>query len=301
MVEEGVTPSILRAWCTNRAHGRVVYEKASGEQGDSEIIWKGGVSARGAQTVAASSSFLQWPHRAHPSSAPGSPVSGEGLHRAARARRRRKEPCATARRSERGGCSAGGRGKTRKDGSRAEWEKSGSSRSSRSGERFRGAAPVTRTDAAELPGLPSAPAGRPPSEPDSGVEDAMARRHESVTRRMWTWAPGLLMATVVFWGHQGNGQGQVLTRIETENSSKGRCGIREQGPKMEPSYHEVGEQKHSSLKHPCSSACPISPFPNKSRFLNRREATLNKEYIRTLHNSYNLQTSSQVYWSENTW
>ncbi|XP_011842755.1 PREDICTED: uncharacterized protein LOC105544778 [Mandrillus leucophaeus] len=114
-----------------------------------------------------------------------------------------------------GGASAaaagtGGRGKTRKDGSRAEWEKSGSSRSSRSGERFRGAAPVTRTDAAELPGLPSAPAGRLPSEPDSGVEDAMARRHESVTRRMWTWAPGLLMATVVFWGHQGNGQGQEL-------------------------------------------------------------------------------------------
>lgn len=93
---------------------------------------------------------------------------------------------------------------------------------------------------------------------------------------------------------------QVLTRIETENSSKGRCGIREQGPKLEPSCHEVGERKHSSLKHPCSSACPTSPFPNKSRFLNRREATLNKEYIRTLHNSYNLQTSSQVYWSENT-
>ncbi|KAL2805258.1 roundabout-like protein 2 isoform 6 [Daubentonia madagascariensis] len=36
----------------------------------------------------------------------------------------------------------------------------------------------------------------------------MARRQESVTRSMWTWTPGLLMMIVIFWGQQGNGQGQ---------------------------------------------------------------------------------------------
>ncbi|XP_034512717.1 roundabout homolog 2 isoform X7 [Ailuropoda melanoleuca] len=36
----------------------------------------------------------------------------------------------------------------------------------------------------------------------------MARRQGSVTRRMWTWTPELLMMTVILWGQQGNGQGQ---------------------------------------------------------------------------------------------
>ncbi|XP_033092482.1 uncharacterized protein LOC117098186 [Trachypithecus francoisi] len=125
-------------------------------------------------------------------------------------RRRRKEPCATAGRSERSSCR---QRRKREDKEGRLPDRVGEIREQPEqqvlGERFRGAALVIRTDAAEFPGLlPSAPGWRLPSQPDSGVEDAMARRHESVTRRMWTWAPGLLMVTVVFWGHQGNGQGQ---------------------------------------------------------------------------------------------
>ncbi|XP_066891010.1 roundabout homolog 2 isoform X12 [Kogia breviceps] len=36
----------------------------------------------------------------------------------------------------------------------------------------------------------------------------MARRQGDVTRRMWTWTPGLLMMIVILWSQQGNGQGQ---------------------------------------------------------------------------------------------
>lgn len=35
----------------------------------------------------------------------------------------------------------------------------------------------------------------------------MARRQGRVTRRMWPWAPELLMLIVILWSHQGNGQG----------------------------------------------------------------------------------------------
>ncbi|XP_049566499.1 roundabout homolog 2 isoform X1 [Orcinus orca] len=36
----------------------------------------------------------------------------------------------------------------------------------------------------------------------------MARRQGDVTRRMWTWTPGLLMMIVILWSQPGNGQGQ---------------------------------------------------------------------------------------------
>ncbi|XP_036075972.1 roundabout homolog 2 isoform X15 [Rousettus aegyptiacus] len=36
----------------------------------------------------------------------------------------------------------------------------------------------------------------------------MARRQGSVTRRMWTWTPGLLMMILILWSQLGNGQGQ---------------------------------------------------------------------------------------------
>ena len=36
----------------------------------------------------------------------------------------------------------------------------------------------------------------------------MARRQGSVTRRMWTWTPRLLMMMLILWSQQGKGQGQ---------------------------------------------------------------------------------------------